>query len=70
MVAENGRLPKKPFDADRGDGWTLVSTRWRSRSMTAPLSWALRPQRMKTRFSRSRFSAEITASVKGSHPLP
>ena len=48
LVRENGREPKNPLWADRGDGWADSMTTWRDVSMSAFLRRAWLPQRMNT----------------------
>src|SRR4029450_10940699 len=70
LARENGRLPKNPLDADRGDGWGDSMTAWRLLSMRAFFLRAAAPHRMNTTRSGLPFTTFRTSSVKVSHPLP
>ena len=70
FARENGRLPKNPLWADRGEGWADSMTTWRVVSMRARFLRADAPHRMNTTRSGFAFTARITSSVKVSQPLP
>lgn len=69
LVRENGRLPKKPRWAERGEGWGDSMMVCRDVSMSARFCRAEDPHKMKTTRSRFSLTRLITWSVKVSHPF-
>src|SRR4051794_40423204 len=70
LILLNGRLPKNPLRADKGEGWADFRIMCRAGSIRDSFFWAYAPHNTNTTRSRFSLTLRMMASVNNSQPRP